>query len=58
MTVGWWPYVSTAAGFLFTLIVLFNGLSAYNKWQERLAVERIEAYLHYRFGARKERGAR
>lgn len=46
----WLAYALTGAGFLVILLVGFSALTAYNKWRERKAVERIERFLERRFG--------
>lgn len=47
---GWLTYVLTGAGFLLLLVVSFSAVTAYNKWRERQAVDRIERFLKQRFG--------
>lgn len=42
---GWVNYWLSAAGFLFLCLVLLNLFNSYNRYRERLVVERIERLL-------------
>ena len=46
----WIVYATSAAGFFVSCLVGMSVITAYNKWLERRAVERIEEYLRRRFG--------